>query len=157
MLSPLRMPFRHARTAGHLQLRIINQAQRIYTSVSVIGSPVRFWVFGWFLFLLLSHDVYRKCIKVRLDVRRAIFLDSLYAGPAVFGDSATRAQVELAYPSESLAAIRGFGCQTPVHSCSRKKPGPRLAKIGGMGPLQITCSIHPGNINRLRGRPWTDR
>src|SRR5258708_22674319 len=30
MLSPLRMPFRHARVAGHLQLRIIEQAGGIF-------------------------------------------------------------------------------------------------------------------------------
>jgi len=33
MLSPLRMPFRHARVAGHLQLHIIEQAGGICMSV----------------------------------------------------------------------------------------------------------------------------
>jgi hypothetical protein len=36
MLSPLRMPFRHARVADDLQCSIIEQAAEIYTSVSVI-------------------------------------------------------------------------------------------------------------------------
>ena len=71
-----------------MQLRIINQAQGIYTSVSVIGSPVRFWVFSRFLFLFWSHDAARRCVKVRLDVRRAIFLDHLDAGAAVLRDLA---------------------------------------------------------------------
>jgi hypothetical protein len=33
MLSPLRMPFRHARVAGYLQLRMIEQAGEICMSV----------------------------------------------------------------------------------------------------------------------------
>jgi len=33
MLSPLRMPFRHARVAGHLQVRIIEQEGGICMSV----------------------------------------------------------------------------------------------------------------------------
>jgi len=33
MLSPLRMPFRHARVAGHLQLRIIEQADGIFHQI----------------------------------------------------------------------------------------------------------------------------
>jgi hypothetical protein len=38
------------------------------------------------LFLFWPHDVDRRCIKVRLDVRHLIFLDHLDAGTAVFGD-----------------------------------------------------------------------
>jgi len=38
-LSPLRMPFRHARVANSLQGSIIDQPAGIYTSVSGIGGP----------------------------------------------------------------------------------------------------------------------
>jgi len=41
-LSPLRLPFRHARVAGYLQLSIIEQAGEIYTSVPVPGSSGEF-------------------------------------------------------------------------------------------------------------------
>jgi len=34
MLSPLRMPFRHARVASYLRLRIIKQPGELYTLVS---------------------------------------------------------------------------------------------------------------------------
>jgi hypothetical protein len=37
LLSPLRMPFRHARAAGHFLKSIIKQAGEIYTSVSEAG------------------------------------------------------------------------------------------------------------------------
>src|ERR1019366_3963925 len=45
-------------------------------------------MFGWFWFLFWfwSHDVDRCGVKVRLDVRRVIFLDHLDTGTAVFGD-----------------------------------------------------------------------
>jgi len=38
MLSPLRMPFRHARVASHLQLRMIEQAGEI---VKELCGPLR--------------------------------------------------------------------------------------------------------------------
>ena len=41
-LSPLRLPFRHARVAGHLKLSIIKEPSGIYTSVSGVDGPSEF-------------------------------------------------------------------------------------------------------------------
>ena len=67
-------------------MSILEQVAGIYTSVSGIGSAGG--TVGGFLRLLWfgPHDVDRGGVKIRLDMRRIVFLDYLDAGAAVFGD-----------------------------------------------------------------------
>ncbi len=86
-LSPLRLPFRHARVAGHVQLSIIEQAGGIYTSASCVTSwSILSFRLVLFLFRFWPHDVDGGGVKIGLDVRGVVFLDHLDAGAAVFGD-----------------------------------------------------------------------
>ena len=78
-LSPLRLPFRHARVAW--LIASIKQARSNFTRPVSVAC---FWV--CFFFGLGSHDVDRGGVEAGLDVRGIVFLDHLDAGAAVLGD-----------------------------------------------------------------------